>query len=54
MTCFHPYLRSSGLSFSVKKVTAFPMWPALPVRPDNGQKHTFKKNNNTHITSVIP
>lgn len=27
------YLRSSGLSFSVKKVMAFPRCPALPVRP---------------------
>lgn len=27
------YLRSNGLSFSVKKVMAFPLCPALPVRP---------------------
>lgn len=27
------YLRNKGLSSSVKKVTAFPLCPALPVRP---------------------
>lgn len=32
------YLRNKGLSSSVKKVTAFPLCPALPVRP---AKHTF-------------
>lgn len=33
------YLRSNGLSFSVKKVMAFPLCPALPVRP-GGMKKT--------------
>lgn len=32
------YLRNNGLSSSVKKVTAFPLCPALPVRP---AKHAF-------------
>lgn len=32
------YLRSSGLSFSVKKVMAFPWCPALPVRPVANRK----------------
>jgi len=30
---FPIYLRNKGLSSSVKKVTAFPVCPALPVRP---------------------
>lgn len=30
---FSIYLRNNGLSSSVKKVTAFPVCPALPVRP---------------------
>lgn len=34
------YLRSNGLSFSVKKVMAFPLCPALPVRPKGGMKKT--------------
>lgn len=34
------YLRSNGLSFSVKKVMAFPLCPALPVRPEGGMKKT--------------
>lgn len=34
------YLRSNGLSFSVKKVMAFPLCPALPVRPEGGIKKT--------------
>lgn len=39
---YNLYLRSSGLSFSVKNVTAFPWWPALPVRPANTR---FQKKN---------
>ena len=35
------YLLNNGLSSSVKNVTAFPLCPALPVRPKRNQ--TIKK-----------
>lgn len=37
------YLRSSGLSFSVKKVMAFPWCPALPVRPEKQQTRWYPR-----------
>lgn len=45
---FATYLRNKGLSSSVKKVTAFPACPALPVRPE---KHKFCS---TEILLSIP
>lgn len=47
------YLLNNGLSSSVKNVTAFPLCPALPVRPKKNQiinKHFFGEKRPSRFT----